>query len=210
MISQNADRLALAKHTLQVNTRVDTITADMSRLEGLDPVLEEIKQLTKSVELLINCCGISHDGLLASTSLEQVDRIMKTNLYSSIVMTKGLLKPLMRTKGCVINIASVIGPLKQSPGQSIYAASKAGLVGFTKSMAKELGPKKVRVNAILPGFIQTDMTAKLPESLQQTYIQSIPLGRFGQPHDIALACEFLAQSPYITGHCLTVDGGLTL
>jgi len=164
-----------------------------------------------SVDVCVNNAGISKDNLLLRMTPESWDDVMNINLKSVFNMTKQVIRPMMKTKsGSIINMSSVIG-LMGNAGQGSYAASKAGILGFTKSVAKELGSRNVRCNAIAPGFVETDMTSYLKEGEQaDKYKAGIPLGRFGTAEDIANVTLFLASdmSAYITGQVLSVDGGL--
>lgn len=164
-----------------------------------------------SVDICVNNAGISKDNLLLRMTPEQWDDVMQINLKSIFNMTKQVIRPMMKAKsGTIINMSSVIG-LMGNAGQSSYAASKAGLIGFSKSVAKELGSRNIRCNAIAPGFVETDMTSYLKEGEQgDKYKAGIPLNRFGTAEDIANATLFLASdlSAYITGQVLSVDGGL--
>jgi len=164
-----------------------------------------------SVDVCVNNAGISKDNLLLRMTAEQWDDVMNINLKSVFNMTKQVIRPMMKAKsGSIINMSSVIG-LMGNAGQGSYAASKAGILGFTKSVAKELGSRNIRCNAIAPGFVETDMTGYLKEGEQaDKYKAGIPLGRFGTAEDIANATLFLASdlSSYVTGQVLGVDGGL--
>lgn len=164
-----------------------------------------------SVDVCVNNAGISKDNLLLRMTEEQWDDVMDINLKSVFNMTKQVIRPMMKAKsGSIINMSSVIG-LMGNAGQGSYAASKAGIVGFTKSVAKELGSRNVRCNAIAPGFVETDMTSYLKEGEQaDKYKAGIPLGKFGTAEDIANVTLFLASdlSSYVTGQVLSVDGGL--
>ena len=163
------------------------------------------------VDICVNNAGISKDNLLLRMTPEQWDDVMNINLKSVFNMTKQVIRPMMKAKsGSIINMSSVIG-LMGNAGQGSYAASKAGILGFTKSVAKELGSRNVRCNAIAPGFVETDMTGYLKEGEQaDKYKAGIPLGRFGTTEDIANVTLFLAwdMSSYVTGQVLSVDGGL--
>jgi 3-oxoacyl-[acyl-carrier protein] reductase len=163
------------------------------------------------VDVCINNAGISKDNLLLRMTADQWDDVMQINLKGVFNMTKQVIRPMMKAKaGSIINMSSIIG-LMGNAGQSSYAASKAGIIGFTKSVAKELGSRNIRCNAIAPGFVETDMTSYLKDGEQaDKYKAGIPLGRFGKADDIANATLFLASelSSYITGQVLTVDGGL--
>jgi 3-oxoacyl-[acyl-carrier protein] reductase len=164
-----------------------------------------------SVDICVNNAGISKDNLLLRMTPEQWDDVMNINLKSVFNMTKQVIRPMMKAKkGSIINLSSVIG-LMGNAGQSSYAASKAGINGFTKSVAKELGSRNIRCNAIAPGFVETDMTGYLKEGEQaEKYKAGIPLGKFGTAEDIANVCLFLASdmSSYVTGQVISVDGGL--
>ena len=164
-----------------------------------------------TVDVCVNNAGISKDNLLLRMTPEQWDDVMEINLKSVFNMTKQVIRPMMKAKaGSIINMSSVIG-LMGNAGQGSYAASKAGIIGFTKSVAKELGSRNVRCNAIAPGFVETDMTGYLKEGEQgDKYKAGIPLGRFGTTEDIANVTLFLASgmSAYVTGQVISVDGGL--
>ena len=169
-------------------------------------VLEEFG----SIDILINNAGITKDNLLMRISEEDFDKVIEVNLKSVFNMTKAVQRAMLKQrKGSIINMSSVVG-VKGNAGQTNYAASKAGILGFTKSVALELGSRDIRCNAIAPGFIETEMTGKLDEATVQTWREAIPLKRGGSPEDIANACVFLASdlSAYITGQVLNVDGGM--
>lgn len=172
-------------------------------------VLKEFGQ----VDVCVNNAGISKDNLLLRMTPEQWDDVMAVNLKSVFNMTKQVIRPMMKARsGSIINMSSVIG-LMGNAGQGSYAASKAGIIGFTKSVAKELGSRAIRCNAIAPGFVETDMTSYLKEGEQaDKYKAGIPLGRFGTAEDIAAVALFLASdmSAYVTGQVLNVDGGLLM
>lgn len=163
-----------------------------------------------SIDVLINNAGITKDNLLMRISEEDFDKVIEVNLKSVFNLTKAVIRPMMKQrKGSIINMSSIVG-VKGNAGQTNYAASKAGILGFTKSVALELGSRNVRCNAIAPGFIETEMTAALPEETVKVWRDAIPLKRGGSPEDIANACVFLASdmSAYITGQTLNVDGGM--
>lgn len=166
-----------------------------------------------TIDVCINNAGISKDNLLLRMTPEQWDEVMTTNLKSVFNMTKQVIKPMMKArKGSIINMSSIIG-LRGNAGQSSYAASKAGIVGFTKSMAHELGSRNIRCNAIAPGFVETDMTHYLKEGEASTaFLQKIPLGRFGKAEEIADTALYLASdmSSYVTGQVISVCGGLNI
>lgn len=163
-----------------------------------------------TLDVLINNAGITKDNLLLRITEEDFDEVIEVNLKSVFNMTKAVIRPMMKQRsGSIINMSSVVG-VKGNAGQANYAASKAGILGFTKSVALELGSRNIRCNAIAPGFIETEMTAKLDEKTVDEWRNAIPLKRGGQPGDVANACVFLASelSSYITGQTLNVDGGM--
>jgi len=186
-----------------------------SNAAEFDTAQELAKEILKefdSIDILVNNAGITKDNLLMRISEDDFDKVIDVNLKSVFNMTKAVIRPMMKQRsGSIINMSSVVG-LKGNAGQSNYAASKSGILGFSKSVALELGSRNIRSNVIAPGFIETEMTGKLDEATVQTWRDAIPLKRGGTPKDIANACVFLASdlSSYITGQTLSVDGGLNL
>ena len=184
-----------------------------SNAAEFDTAQELAKEILKefgSIDILVNNAGITKDNLLMRISEDDFDKVIEVNLKSVFNMTKAVIRPMMKQRsGSIINMSSVVG-LKGNAGQSNYAASKAGILGFSKSVALELGSRNIRSNVIAPGFIETEMTGKLDEATVQTWRDAIPLKRGGTPEDIANACVFLASdmSSYITGQTLSVDGGM--
>ena len=184
-----------------------------SNAAEFDIAQELAKEILKefgSIDVLVNNAGITKDNLLMRTSEDDFDKVIQVNLKSVFNMTKAVIRPMMKQRaGSIINMSSVVG-LKGNAGQSNYAASKAGILGFSKSVALELGSRNIRSNVIAPGFIETEMTGKLDEATVQSWRDAIPLKRGGSPEDIANACVFLASdmSSYITGQTLSVDGGM--
>ncbi|AZJ31642.1 3-oxoacyl-[acyl-carrier-protein] reductase [Tenacibaculum mesophilum] len=163
-----------------------------------------------TIDVLVNNAGITKDNLLMRISEEDFDKVIEVNLKSVFNLTKAVIRPMMKQRaGSIINMSSVVG-LKGNAGQANYAASKAGILGFSKSVALELGSRNIRSNVVAPGFIETEMTAKLDEKVVEGWRNEIPLKRGGTPEDIANACVFLASdmSSYITGQTLSVDGGM--
>jgi 3-oxoacyl-[acyl-carrier protein] reductase len=160
--------------------------------------------------ILVNNAGITKDTVLLRMKEEQWDDVLNLNLRSAFLLCKAVAKTMMKARyGRIINMTSVIG-IRGNAGQANYAASKAGLIGFTKSLARELGPRNITVNAVAPGYIETEMTASLPDKVKEGILSQVPLGRMGQPKDIARVVSFLAhpQSDYITGQVLNVNGGM--
>jgi len=184
-----------------------------SNAAEFDTAQELAKEILKefgSIDILVNNAGITKDNLLMRISEDDFDKVIDVNLKSVFNMTKAVIRPMMKQRsGSIINMSSVVG-LKGNAGQSNYAASKSGILGFSKSVALELGSRNIRSNVIAPGFIETEMTGKLDEATVQSWRDSIPLKRGGSPEDIANACVFLASdmSSYITGQTLSVDGGM--
>jgi len=163
-----------------------------------------------NLNICVNNAGISRDNLLLRISPEQWDEVMTANLKSVFNLTRQVIRPMMRSGGSIINMSSIVG-IKGNAGQASYAASKAGIIGFTKSVAQELGSRNVRCNAIAPGFIETDMTSYLKGDGAEKWFEKVPLRRFGKPEEIAGAALFLASdlSSYVTGQVISVCGGMT-
>ena len=185
---------------------------DVSDTSSVESSAKNILEATGRVDILVNNAGVTRDNLLMRMSEEEWDTVINTNLKGAFNFTKAFTRPFMKQRsGRIINIASVIG-LIGNAGQSNYAASKAALIGFTKSVAKELAPRGITANAIAPGFIQTDMTAVLDEKVRGDIIDRIPMNRFGSPEDIANTAIFLAleSTDYMTGQVLTIDGGMVM
>ncbi|GBC89059.1 3-oxoacyl-[acyl-carrier-protein] reductase FabG [bacterium HR13] len=171
---------------------------------------EQIEKLIEGVDILVNNAGITKDKLFLRMSLEDWEEVIRVNLTGTFLITSLAVKSMLKNRwGRVINISSVVG-FVGNVGQVNYSSTKAGLVGFTKSLAKELASRNITVNAVAPGFIETDMTAVLSEDIRQNYLKNIPLGRFGKPEDVAGAVLFLCSplADYITGEVLHVNGGM--
>lgn len=184
--------------------------SDASDYKQAEELMNSVIADFGTIDVLINNAGITKDGLLMRMSEEQWDAVIQVNLKSVFSLTKAAIKPMMKAKsGSIINLTSVVG-IRGNAGQANYAASKAGIIGFTKSVALELGSRNIRSNAIAPGFILTEMTGELNASATEEWTKSIPLKRGGQPEEVADACVFLASdmSKYITGQVLQVDGGM--
>ncbi len=191
-------------------TQIKGYQSDASDYDAAQTLVEEVMAEFGKIDILINNAGITKDNLLMRMSKDDWDTIIKVNLDSVFNLTKAVIKPMMKAKsGSIINMTSVVG-VKGNAGQANYAASKAGVIGFTKSVALELGSRNIRCNAIAPGFIETEMTAALDEKTVQNWRDGIPLKRGGQPEDVANACVFFASemSSYISGQVLNVDGGM--
>lgn len=179
---------------------------------AIDAVVAEIERDLGPIEVLVNNAGITRDNLLARLTEEQWDDVLEVNLKAAYLTMKAVTRGMMkRRSGRIINITSVVG-LTGNKGQANYAASKAGLIGLTKSVAKELASRNIRVNAVAPGFIETDMTARLPAEAREALSAQIALGRLGTPEDVAAVVGFLASdaASYITGQVIVVDGGMVM
>lgn len=185
---------------------------DVSDEAEVEKAVEKIFADFGRIDILVNNAGITRDNLLMRMTGKEWDEVLQTNLKGAFNWTKPVVKYMMKARyGRIINMSSIIG-LRGNAGQANYAAAKAGLLGFTKSVAREFASRNVTCNAICPGFIQTDMTAKLPEDLKAKLLAEIPLKRLGNPEDIACATAFLCseEASYITGQVLTIDGGLVM
>jgi 3-oxoacyl-[acyl-carrier protein] reductase len=191
-------------------SKVKGYRSDASDYAQAEQLIDDVVKEFGKLDILVNNAGITQDGLLMRMSEEQWDNVLTVNLKSVFNLTKAATKPMMRAKvGSIINMTSVVG-LKGNAGQANYAASKAGIIGFTKSVALELGSRNIRCNAIAPGFIETEMTDALDQKQVDEWRKAIPLKRGGSPEDVAKATAFLASddSAYITGQVLQVDGGM--
>ena len=191
-------------------TKVKGYRSDASDYAQAEKLIDDVVADFGKLDILVNNAGITQDGLLMRMSEEQWDNVLTVNLKSVFNLTKAATRPMMRAKsGSIINMTSVVG-LKGNAGQANYAASKAGIIGFTKSVALELGSRNIRCNAVAPGFIETEMTDALDQKQVDEWRKAIPLKRGGRPEDVAKATAFLASdaSAYITGQVLQVDGGM--
>lgn len=186
------------------------VKADVSNADDVTEMFNQIKELMGPVEILVNNAGITRDGLLLRMSEADYDTVLDTNLKGTFLCTKAAIKDMMKARnGRIINITSIVG-VQGNAGQANYSASKAGVIGFTKSVAREYGSKGITVNAVAPGFIQTAMTDQLPDNVKEAYLKQIPLARFGTPEDVADVVDFLAsdKASYITGQVIEVTGGM--
>ncbi len=190
--------------------QVEAIAADISTADGAGAAIEAAMQRFGRLDVLINNAGITRDTLLMRMNDADWDDVLTTNLKGAFLTCKAAIRPMMRQRsGRIVNVSSVVGQVGNA-GQANYAAAKAGLIGFTKSLAKEVGSRGITVNAFAPGFFATRMTVGLPDEMKVTLLERTPLNRFGTPEDIAGAVAFLVgpDASFITGHTLTVDGGL--
>lgn len=198
---------ALAK---ELGDHVKAYQSDAASFDAAADLVQQVQKDFGTIDILINNAGITKDTLMLRMSESHWDDVMEVNLKSVFNMTKQILRPMLKNRaGSIINMSSVVGVFGNA-GQANYAASKAGIIGFTKSIAKEIGSRGIRCNAIAPGFIATEMTDELDDKTRDAYLNNIPLKRFGQAEEVAEACVFLAsdRSQYISGQVLSVCGGL--
>ncbi len=212
-VARNLEKLEQVKAQIQsLGGTACVKTCDISDMSSITQLIEEVVAQHKRLDILVNNAGITRDNLLLRMSEEEFDAVIQTNLKSVFVACKAALRPMMRGKwGRIINISSISG-LIGNAGQANYAAAKSGLLGFTKSLAREMAPKKITANVVCPGFIQTDMTQVLPQAVKDHAAQAAPLKRFGQPEEIAAAVAYFAseEASFTTGQTLSVDGGMTM
>jgi 3-oxoacyl-[acyl-carrier protein] reductase len=209
-LNYDENAIALEKELAALGVKAKGYASDASSFEGSDKLINDVVNDFGRIDVLVNNAGITRDNLLMRMTEADWDLVIKVNLKSIFNMTKAVQKVMLKQRsGSIINMSSVVG-LSGNAGQSNYSASKAGLVGFTKSMAQELGSRSIRCNAIAPGFIETDMTARLPEDVRKAWIEGIPLKRGGKPEDVADVSLFLASdlSSYVTGQVISVCGGM--
>ena len=203
---------AVKKEIEDAGGKAFTVQGDVSKSEDVDRIFKTVKDEFGGLDVLVNNAGINRDALLIRMKESNWDDVIATDLKSDFLTTKAAAAMMMRKrKGSIINISSVVG-IMGNIGQANYAAAKAGVIGLTKACAKEMAARNIRVNAVAPGFIETAMTDGIPEKIREGMIASIPMGRMGQPEDIARAVCYLASddASYITGQVLVVDGGLVM
>ena len=208
----DTDKDAGLKTAQAIGNDVQFFQMDIGNEAEVTDTVANILSRFNRIDILVNNAGITRDKLLLRMTKEDWDRVINVNLTGTFLVTKAVMKVMMRQRyGKIINIASVIG-LIGNAGQANYAASKAGVIGFTKSCAKELASRNITVNAIAPGFIKSQMTDVLPEDIKQYYLNLIPMKKFGTPEDVAQTALFLAsdQSSYITGQVICLDGGMVM
>jgi 3-oxoacyl-[acyl-carrier protein] reductase len=200
----------LEQELTNMGVKAKAYKSNAASFEEAQDLIAQVSKDFSSIDILINNAGITKDNLLMRMSEEDFDKVIEVNLKSIFNMTKAVQRTMLKQlHGSIINMSSVVG-VKGNAGQSNYAASKAGIIGFSKSMALELGSRNIRTNVIAPGFIETEMTAKLDEKTVQGWRDNIPLKRGGSPEDIANACVYLGSdlSSYVTGQVINVDGGM--
>lgn len=190
--------------------QVIPISGDVSDSTDAKRMVEEAIEKLGSVDILVNNAGITKDKLMLKLTEEDFEQVLKVNLVGAFNMTQAVLKPMTKARqGAIINVSSVVG-LIGNVGQANYAASKAGLIGFTKSVAREVAARNVRVNAIAPGMIESDMTDVLSDKVKETTLAQIPMKRFGNTSEVAEVATFLARQEYLTGQVIAIDGGLAM
>ncbi|ADL42666.1 3-oxoacyl-(acyl-carrier-protein) reductase [Caldicellulosiruptor obsidiansis OB47] len=196
----------------KIGTKAMIIKCDVSNSDEVNQMFSQIEKEFGRLDILVNNAGITKDGLILRMNEEDFDKVIAINLKGAFLCAKAAAKMMVKQRfGNIINISSVVG-ITGNIGQANYAASKAGIIGLTKSLAKELASRNIRVNAIAPGFIKTDMTEVLSDKVKETMLSSIPLGRFGEADEVANVALFLASSlsSYITGQVIVVDGGMIM
>ncbi len=201
---------ALEEELTSLGIKAKGYQSNAAEFDAAQELAKNVLEEFKTIDILVNNAGITKDNLLMRISEDDFDKVIEVNLKSVFNLTKAVIRPMMKQrKGSIINMSSVVG-LKGNAGQANYAASKAGILGFSKSVALELGSRNIRSNVVAPGFIETEMTAKLDEKVVEGWRNEIPLKRGGTAEDVANACVFLASdmSAYVTGQTLSVDGGM--
>lgn len=204
--------LETAEACRSLGAQAEVFRADVSDPAACEELVKAVKDRFGKLDILVNNAGITRDGLLMTAKAEDLDQVLDTNLKGAYFCMKAASKLMMRQRyGRIVNLSSVVG-VRGNPGQTGYAASKAGLLGLTKAAAKELATRNITVNAVAPGFIDTDMTAVMPEQAKNAMLSTIPMGRPGAPEDVARAVAFFAEedAAYVTGQVLCVDGGMAV
>ena len=202
---------ALEERLTTMGVKAKGYKSDAGDFKAAEQLANDVVKDFGIIDICVNNAGISRDNLLLRLTEQQWDEVMQANLKSVYNLTKQVIRPMMKSRsGSIINMSSIVG-IKGNGGQSAYAASKAGIIGFTKSIAQEIGSRNIRCNVIAPGFVETDMTHYLKDGGAEKWFEKIPLGRFGKPEEVADAALFLAcdMSKYITGQVLSVCGGMT-
>ena len=211
-VSDKTDKEGLKKEFEENNVKALVLKADVSKTEDVENLVKQAIDTFGKIDVLVNNAGITRDNLLMRMPEEDFDKVIETNLKGTFLVTKAVTKYMMKKRhGSIINLSSVVG-VAGNAGQSNYSASKAGIIGFTKSVAKELASRNIRANAVAPGFIETDMTDVLKEDVKEHIYNQIPLKRMGTAKEVAELIYFLGSdnSSYITGQVINIDGGMVM
>ena len=211
-VSDKTDTKGLEKEFTKRGVEALIIKADVTNTEQIENLVKEVIEKFGKIDVLVNNAGVTKDNLLMRMSEEEFDKVVEVNLKGTFIVTKAVIKYMMKKRsGSTINLSSVVG-VAGNAGQANYSASKAGIIGFTKSVAKELASRNIRANAVAPGFIETDMTAVLSDSVKENIHNQIPLKRMGSAKEVANLIYFLGsdESSYITGQTINIDGGMLM
>ena len=211
-VSDKTDTQELEKEFTKRGVEALIIKADVTNTEQIENLVKEVIEKFGKIDVLVNNAGVTKDNLLMRMSEEEFDKVVEVNLKGTFIVTKAVIKYMMKKRsGSIINLSSVVG-VAGNAGQTNYSASKAGIIGFTKSVAKELASRNIRANAVAPGFIETDMTAVLSDSVKENIHNQIPLKRMGSAKEVANLIYFLGsdESSYITGQTINIDGGMLM
>ena len=211
-VSDKTDTQKLEEEFTKKGVESLIIKADVTNTEQIDKLVNEVIEKFGKIDVLVNNAGVTKDNLLMRMSEEEFDKVIEVNLKGTFIVTKAVIKYMMKKRsGSIVNLSSVVGVVGNA-GQTNYSASKAGIIGFTKSVAKELASRNIRANAVAPGFIETDMTAVLSDSVKENIHNQIPLKRMGSAKEVANLIYFLGseESSYITGQVINVDGGMVM
>jgi 3-oxoacyl-[acyl-carrier protein] reductase len=194
----------------EAGVECELFKGDVSSPGDVEALFKGVSDAFGRVDILVNNAGITRDNLMMRMKEEEFDEVLRTNLKGTYLCTRAALRPMVRARwGRIVNVSSVVG-LVGNAGQANYAASKAGIIGFTKSVAREVAQRGITVNAVAPGYVQTELTGNLPEKVKDQIRDQIPAGRFGEPEEVAEVVAFLVDAGYVTGQTIAVDGGMTM
>jgi 3-oxoacyl-[acyl-carrier protein] reductase len=199
-----------AESVREAGVKCELFKGDVSSPGDVEALFTGVSDAFGRVDILVNNAGITRDNLMMRMKEEEFDEVLQTNLKGTYLCTRAALRPMVRARwGRIVNLSSVVG-LVGNAGQANYAASKAGIIGFTKSVAREVAQRGITVNAVAPGYVETELTGTLPEKVKDQIRDQIPAGRFGGPEEVAEVVAFLADAGYVTGQTIAVDGGMTM